>query len=131
MPQRDFQAGDRGLGLGQRAVGLVDVELGRGAGFEAGFDDRKRFLLQLDVVLSVDDLLLRGADVGIVGGDVAQQRHQRGVVVFDRGVEVILIGFDGPAESAPKVELPVQVEAVAPLAEEPLGKELGVGWFPC
>ena len=106
LPQADFQFGDAGLGLGEGASRLVDVEFARGAGFEAGFDDRQRLSLQLDVVAGVVDLLLERAELHVVRGDVAQERDQHVVVIGDRGAEVAPRSTRSPGGSGPRSRAP-------------------------
>jgi len=111
--------------------GLVHVQLVGRAGFEPPLDDGQRLALEGDVLLGVLDALFEGAHLSVVGRHVAEQRDQNVVVVLDRGVEGGDVRFDRPAESAPEVEFPGQVEPVVPLAGEPVaGQKLGICGLP-
>ncbi len=118
LPRADLQFGDAGLGLGQGAPRLADVEFARGAGFKSGFDDRQGLTLQLDVEAGVFDLLLESPELHVICGDVAQQSHEDVVVVGHRGLEVRLVRLDRTAEATPEIELPAKVEPEVPLAEK-------------
>ena len=116
LPQADLELGDLGLGLFQGAAGLVHVELAGGAASESGFGDRQRLSLQLHVGLGVRDPAFECPHLHVVRGHVAQQGDQDVVVVRHRGVEVGRVRFDRPAEPAPEIEFPVEIEAEVPLA---------------
>ena len=64
--------------------------------------------------------------VHVVRRHVADQRHQRVVVVLHREVELVLGGDHRAAEAAPEVQFPGQAEPVVPLIAE-FG--LGMGRF--
>ena len=98
----------------------MDVQLPGRAGPKPRFDDRQRLALQVDVVVRVGDLLLERPILNVVVGHVAQQRHQHVVVICDGGAEGGFVRLDGPAEAAPKIELPAEGESIIPLAEIPL-----------
>ncbi len=75
----------------------------------------KRLALQGDVLLGVLDSLLGRAIGHVIRRHVAQERDQHVVVVLDRGIQGRGIGFDGPPQAAPEVDLPTEVEPVVPL----------------
>ena len=95
---------------------LVHVELADDADLPLSFDDLQRFTLESDVLLGVLDSLLGRAIGDIIRRHVAQERDQHVVVVLDRGIQGGGVGFDGPPQAAPEVELPTEVEPVVPLA---------------
>ena len=84
----------------------------------------KRLALQGDVLLGVLDSLLGRAIRHIIRRHVAQERDQHVVVVLDRGIQGGGIGFDGPPQAAPEVELPAEVEPVVPLVIPPFRRWL-------
>ena len=64
------------------------------------------------------DSLLRGANRDVAIRGVGQQRYGYVVVVKDRRIERGFGRFNCPAEAAPEIELPGQIEAECPLVEE-------------
>ena len=67
--------------------------------------------------------------MNVIGGHVSKQGDQHTVVILNGSIQASAGRFNGPAESAPEVEFPGQVEPVIPLAKEPAGDVRAVGDF--
>ena len=117
LPQRDFEPRDRGLGLREHAVLLVDVQFTALSGFHAGLGDLQDFTLQFHVLPGQFDPFLGLANQDVVRGHVAQQGDQHGVVVFHRAVQLGLGGQHLTAIKAPEVQFPGQIEPEIPIVE--------------
>ena len=111
----------------EHGFGLLDVEIRDVPALEARHGDGQRLSLQFDVGARVVDFALDRANLDIGRGDVAQQRDQHLVVVLDRDVQIFVGRFDGPAELAPEVDLPGQVEPLGPLIVKGLLHKATIG----
>ena len=116
-PSCDLQGGDGRAGLLQDGPRLLHVEPGRGADPEFLLGEGQDSLLDPDVVPRDLDALLGDPILHVVRGHVRQQGHQGCVIVLHRSIQAGIGRLDVPADAAPQVELPAQVEAVEPVGE--------------
>ena len=117
LPERDLQRRDGRTGLLQDGPRLLHVEPGRGADPEFLLGEGQDALLDPDVVPRDLDPLLGDPILHVVRGHVRQQGHQGCVIVLHRSIQAGIVRLDVPADAAPQVELPAQVEAVEPVGE--------------
>ena len=117
LTERDLKRRDGRTGLLQDGPRLLHVKPGRGADPEFLLGKGQDSLLNPDVVARDLDPLLGDPILHVVRGHVRQQGHQGRVVVFHRSIEAGIVRLDVPADAAPQVELPAQVEAVEPVGE--------------
>ena len=111
-PSCDLQRGDGRAGLLQDGPRLLHVKPGRGADPEFRLGEGQDSLLDPDVVPRDLDALLGDPILHVVRGDVRQQGHQGCVIVLHRSIQAGIGRLDVPADAAPQVEFPAQVEAV-------------------
>lgn len=78
--------------------------------------------LDINVLLGVDQSLLRDPHVCVALGHVGQQQNQDVVEALDRGIEIRIGRLDGPPEPTPKIEFPGKTGAERPFAEVKLGR---------
>ena len=108
---------DGRTGLLQDGPRLLHVEPGRRADPEFLLGEGQDSLLDPDVVPGDLDPLLGDPILHVIRGHVRQQGHQGCVVVLHRSIQAGIVRLDVPADAAPEVELPAQVEAVEPVRE--------------
>ena len=82
LAEHDLECGDRGAGLLEYGPRLLDVEPGRRADAEFLGRECKHTFLNPDVVLRDLDPLLGDPVLHVIRGDVGEEGHERGVVVF-------------------------------------------------
>ena len=127
LAQFGFQQRHSCFGLGQDAFHLIDMIAPRL--LEAAFRTWIAEFVQLpqrlgDLALQGDVLLdefqtgFQSADLDVGRGDIAQQGHQHLVVTGAGSFQGMFCRNDGSAIAAPEIELPRQIESVAPVGEE-------------
>jgi len=103
--RRAIPARNQHLRRGQVRLRLVDVQLARLPPLNRAVAISRIWVWSLTFFPCIGQLLFQGPVLHIVGGHVADQRHEHIVVVLDRGVEGCLGRLDGAAEAAPEIEL--------------------------
>ena len=117
LTELDLKRRDGRTGLLQDGPRLLHVEPGRRADPEFLLGEGQDALLDPDVVPRDLDPLLGDSILHVVRGHVRQQGHQGCVIVLHRCIQAGIVRLDVPADAAPQVELPAQVEAVEPVGE--------------
>ena len=97
---------------------LFNIDAGRGAHLELLIGESRELLLRPDVVAGNLDPHLGNPVLHVIRSHVGQQGHQRVIEVFDRSIQAGIGRLDRPAEAAPEIELPAQVEAGGPVGIE-------------